>query len=356
MKRILHLSIFPAIGLLLLVASLWWGKRELRLRFQGEPANGQVVGMVLQRSDHADMLTEINTRLEFSLANGDRIEAAFRNYVMLTAGYHFAGNEESRSLTAEDLNPNSSAADAPLSATLRRTIDDAMRGDGARTRWALQRESRLTGDPKRVMKIDKTETVRGYFDMPVVPLVMEMKDGEIHFDGTRAGSPAPGTAVIRAVFDMSDPAAIEAKNGESMTRYEYLINGRPHTPAKKDGFLNAEPYTTEFIPVFSFEANGIQVARLSHIGRHGGPTLALRLFEKCKVYYDPEQPTEAVLIADAGKIDGDWLGWFSRYCEGVFGQWGSTTLIALNGLMFLGVGLITISLAIKPSKVIPVYY
>ena len=353
MKRILHLSIFPAIGILLLLAALLWGQRELRLRFQGEPAEGKVVGMVLQREGHSDLLTAIDARLTFSLANGDRIETHFRNYEMVAASYRSAGEGSGIALTAEDLNPKSNAAAAPLSAGLRQTIDDAMRGDGSRTRWALQRETRLIGDPKRVVTIDKRETIQGYFDLAVVPVIMELKDGEIHFDTSRPGAPASGSVEIHAVFDMTDPAAVRANKGDSMTRYEYLFNGKPHQPDTNDVFLSSEPYTTVFIPVFAFEANGIQVARVSHIGRHGGPTLALRLFESCKVYYDPDQPTEAVLIAEAGAVDGDWLGWFSRYCEGIFGQWGSTVLIALAGLMFLLVGAITISLVVVPSKTLP---
>jgi len=352
MKRILHLSISPIIGILFIFTAYLWGKRELTLRFQGEPTTGVVIGMVLERKDHADLLTSIETQLVFTLANGDRIDAAFRNYQMVSATYLSSEGAVSRSLTAADLDPQVTAADAPLRVTLRQTIDDAMRGNGARTQWALQRETRLTGDPKRVVTIDKTETVRGYFDMPSVPVLMELKDGEIHFDPALPGSPVSGTVVIRAVYDMTDPAAVQAKKGDSLTIYEYLINGKPHTPDSRDVFLNAGPYTTVFTPVFAFEVNGVQVARLSHIGRHGGPTLALRLFQPCKVYYDPEQPTEAVLIADAGAIDGDWLAWFSRFCEGLFGQWGSTVLIALAGLMFIGVGLITISLAIVPSKVL----
>ncbi len=350
MKRIIQLSIFPIIGILFIFAAYLWGKRELTLRFQGEPTTGKVIGMVLERKDHSDLLTALDTQLVFTLANGDRIEAIFHNYKLVTGTYQSAGDTENRILTAADLDPKTTATGGPLSVTLRQTIDDAMRGDGARTQWALQRETRLTNDPKRVVTIDKTETVRGYFNMKSVPVLMELKDGEIHFDPTLPGSPTSGTVVIRAVFDMTDPAAVRARKGDALTIYQYLINGEEHTPHSRDVFINAEPYTTVFIPVFSFEANGIQVARLSHIGRHGGPTLALRLFEACKVFYDPENPTEAVVIADPGSIDGDWLAWFSRFCEGVFGQWGSTALMALAGLGFMLVGLITISLAIVPSK------
>ena len=56
------------------------------------------------------------------------------------------------------------------------------------------------------------------------------------------------------------------------------------------------------------------------------------------------------LIANPGKPDGDWLGWFSRVCEGTFGQWGSGSLIFLVGSLFFFTGLAFISIAIFPSK------
>ncbi len=55
-------------------------------------------------------------------------------------------------------------------------------------------------------------------------------------------------------------------------------------------------------------------------------------------------------MSDPGSVGSKPLAWFSEYCEGLFGQWGSTALIALAGILFLGTGLILISLAVRPSR------
>ena len=329
MKRILSLSVFPLIGLALLMTALAWSGRDLRLLFQGQVAEGRIVGMTLQRDGRSDLLTGVDTKLTLKLADGSPIEARYRNYA--------PDNEREIS-------------DPPPSPELRRVLADAVRGDAEIIRWALLRESRRPGDPRRVVRIEKTETIHGYFDLETIPTLLESRDGHIMPSQTGGGSLTPSTAVIRAVFDFSNPQAVAANKGESLVEYEYSRNGAAFTPEKKNFFLNAEPYTTKFLPVFGFEVNGDTIARLSHIGRHGGPTLALRLYEKCMVYYDPNQPAEAILMAVPGPVNGDPLIWFSRLCEGFFGQWGSSSLIALAGLGFVITGALFISLAVWPGK------
>ena len=329
MKRFLTLSVFPLIGLALLATALAWSGRDLRLRFQGQPAEGRIIGMALQRDGKNDLLIGLDTHLTLTLADGTRIDARFRDY-------------------APDKAPETSGA--PQSPELQRVIADAVRGDAEIIRWALLRESRSTEDPRRVIRIEKTETIHGYFDLEKIPVLLDSRDGRLAMSETDGVSATPNTAVIRAIFDFSNPQTVTTNKGESLVEYEYLRNGAVFTPAKKNFFLSAEPYTTQFLPVFGFEANGDAIARLSHIGRHGGPTLALRLYEKCMVYYDRNNPAEAILMAAPGPVKGDPLIWFSRLCEGIFGQWGSSSLIALAGLGFLITGSIFISLAIWPGK------
>jgi hypothetical protein len=229
---------------------------------------------------------------------------------------------------------------------LARVVSDSVRGEAEILRWALLREARRAEDPRRVVRIEKTETIRGYFDQETLPVVMTLRDGELVMD-PNGGEPAD-TVTIRAVFDRTDPAVIQKSKGDSLVSYEYVRNGEPFTPEKRNFFLFAEPYSTQFRPVFGFEANGKPLARLSHIGRHGGPTLALQLFGNCRVFYDPKNPAEAILTALAGPVNGDPLGWFSRLCEGVFGQWGSTALIVIAGGTFFFVGLVFLSLVLIP--------
>lgn len=350
MKRILTLSIFPVIGLLLITAALLWSERELRLRFLGLPADGKIIGIVLQRPDHSDLLMGLDTHLDLRLANGDRIEVECRDFKVVSATYNPASGNEGSILSLAEMALDFPESKSGISLKLRRVIHDVISGNAEIIGWTLQRESRQNEDPLRVVRIEKIESALGYFGMNAVPLVMGLKDGKVSFDSIEADAPEMGKVRIRADFDYSNPAKVIARKGDSMVGYEYTINGLNHTPDKKDFILEAESYSTVFTPVFGFEANQVSVARLSHIGRHGGPTLALRLFGDCKVYYDPKDPTEAVLIADPGPIAGDPLGWFSRYCEGFFGQWGSGALITLAGCVFLATGMILISLVIKPSK------
>ncbi|MEO8614738.1 MAG: DUF3592 domain-containing protein [Luteolibacter sp.] len=352
MKRILTLSLFPILGLLLFAAALLWSERELRLRFLGLPVKGKIIGIVLQRPNHAAILTALDSHLELGLANGDRVVVESRDLKGVSAVYNLASGGDGSFLSLADLSLDNTSSKSRLSLELRRVIDDSISGNAEIIGWTLQRESRRSSDPLRVVRIEKIESAHGYFEIESVPLVMGLKNGKVNFEGIPTNTPQAGEIRIRADFDYSNPAAVMAKKGNSMVDYEYTINGQKHTPDKKDYFLAAEPYSTVFIPIFGFEANRISVARLSHIGRHGGPTLALRLFGDCTVYYDPKNPTEAVLMADPGSVAGDPLRWFSRYCEGLLSQWGTGALIALAGCVFFVTGMILISLEIRPSKAV----
>ncbi len=353
MRKILALSILPLLGLVFIATALFWNKRELRLRFLGEEAEGRIVGMVLQRAGSADLLTGLDTTLVLELANGDRLTATYRNYAPVAGSYQSASAPSPRAIRVADLVPGTPGTDPALTPALSQVLENVLRGDAAIIRWALLREARRTTDVRRVLRVEKTEHVRGYFGVPVIPEVMGMKEGELLLAADGRPSATEGTASIRAVFDRRDVAADSSRKGESLVSYEYRRNGEAVEPAKRDFFLSAEPYTTEFRPAFAFDVDGATVARLSHIGRHGGPTLALRLYTGCKVYFDPRNPAEAIVIADPGPIGGMWLNWFSRACEGLFSQWGSGALIVFAGTLFIGVGFAVISLVLWPSRHLP---
>ncbi len=327
MKRTFSSLLFIGVGLALLFASYSWCKRELNLRLHGQPAAGRIVGMALKRAGHTDLLTRIDTRLVTTLADGTRYVAEYRDFVLQSP-------------------PGASPAKlAPV-------LAEAVSGQADIVRWLLLRESRRLEDPLRVVRIEKTETIHGYFNLPLLPPLLGWTEGGLVLDPAPTGSQA-GTVRIHGDFDFRDPARVKASKGDSLIAYDYQRLGTSITPEKRNFFLFAEPYATEFRPVFAFTANGQGVARLSHVGRHGGPTLALRLFGECEVYYDPRQPTEAVLLAAIGPGQGEWLAWFSRLCEGIFAQWGSAALIALAGLLFIGTGLLFLSLLLFPSKNLP---
>jgi hypothetical protein len=328
MKRLFPSLLFVGVGLALLFASYTWCKRELNLRLHGQPAAGRIVGMALTRPTHTDLLTGIDTRLVLTLADGTRVVADYRDHVL------------------------QAPPSADLAGKLAPVLSDAVGGQADIVRWTLLRESRRPDDPHRVVRIEKTETIHGYFNLPKLPPLLGWRDGRLVLDPLPAGSQA-GTVRIHGDFDYRNPASVKANKGDSLVAYDYQRLGASFTPEKRNFFLFAEPYATQFRPVFAFTANGQAVARLSHVGRHGGPTLALRLFGECRVYYDPRNPTEAVLLAHIGPGQGEWLAWFSRLCEGIFAQWGSAALIALAGLLFIGTGLLFLSLLLFPSKHLP---
>ena len=344
MPRFIRLSILPAIGLLFLVAAYFWSHREVNLRLFGQPAEGRVIGMVLQRPEAADVLAAIETQLVLSLANGDRIDATYSNYTLKNAAYQPKAGTAPRTLVTNDLLKENAAS--TLSPELRRVINDSVRGDMSIIGWALRRESRRPEDSSRVIRIEKIETVRGYIGVTHVPEVFGLRDEMLVIEG-QPEAPPTGTVRIRALFDQSDPVALKARKGDALKEYSYERNGVAATPGKKNFFLNTEPYATQFRPIFAYKADGRDVARLSHIGRQGGPTLALVLYGPCRVYYDPKNPEQAVVTSVPGPVAGEPLAWFSRFCEGLFGQWGSGSLIVIAGLLFIITGLLFIYLAIK---------
>lgn len=344
MRRLLTLSVLPAVGLTLFVLAFLWSQRDLRLRFLGQATEGRIVGMAVERADgRSDLLTGQDTDLVLVRAGGDRVLARYRNYARESVAWIPRPGAEPEPLTPAEVPEK-------LGPETTRVLDEAGRGDAEIIRWAMLRESRRGDDPRRIIRLEKTETTHAYLDLAALPTVLTMRDGHASLDPADPNTPPPGTITITTVFDRSDPALVQKNKGESLVRYDYRRNGQPVTPAKKNFFLFAEPYATEFRPVFGFEVAGTPIARISQVGRHGGPTLALRLFEGGTVYFDPAQPSEAILTALPGAVNGDPLGWFSRLCEGIFAQWGSTALIFIAGLMFLVVGASFISLALWPSK------
>lgn len=347
MKRFLTLATLPVVGAALLVVAFLWSQRDLRLRILGQPADGRVLGMAVQRPSGAtDLLTGVDTDLVLTQADGDRIAARFENYAPVSASWHPQAGGAPQPLSPEAIRDGN----AVITPETARVLNDAVRGEAEIIRWSLLRESRRPDDPNRIVRIEKNETIHGYFDLTELPIVLSVKDGRVSLDPQNTGAPPLGRATIRTVFDRSDPDLVQKNKNETLVRYEYLRNGAPFVPAKRDFFLFAEPYATQFRPVFGFEVAGTPLARVSHIGRHGGPTLALRLYEDVGVFFDPANPADAILIARPGPVNGDPLGWFSRLCEGIFAQWGSTSLILIAALTCFLVGGIFISLAIWPRR------
>lgn len=355
MPSLVRLAYLPIIGVLFLIAAYFWSQRELKLRLQGQPAEGRIVGMVLQRSDHADMIVSITTNLLLTRANGQILAAVYEDFNVLRLKEIEARKNAAASAGEPIALANGPVGDigtdfASLPATTQSMLTEIVRGDAEILRWVLLREGRRSDDPARVVRIEKTETIHGYFGVTRVPEVLGFRNDRLTLNIEETDSKARGVARIHTVFDRTDPDRLKANRDDSMMEYSYEREGKLITPENKNFVLRAEPYTTEFRPIFSFEANGVKVARLSHIGRRGGPTLALVLYGPCRVFYDQSHPEQAMVTALSGPVADDPLGWFSRFCEGLFSQWGSTSLIILAGIFFITNGLILISLRFFPSR------
>lgn len=349
MKRLLTLTAFPLIGCAWLAVAVLLSWAQLRLRIVGTKTPGRVAGMAIVRPGACDLVTALDATLTLTLANGERLRVAYRDYAPVSAQFLARRGAAARPIPLAELDAGTTTNAGTLTRELRRALYDAVRGDAAIIRWILQREARNPNDATRIVRLTKTETAHGFFDMPdLAPTLVGEPDGIRPVD-PRGTLPPRATVVTRAVFDASDPLAVQTNKGDSMCAFVQLRGTVTNDVDKRNFILFCEPYASEFRPVFAYTVGTQQYVRLSHVGRHGGPTLAIVLFGPCWVYYDPLQPATAVLIADPGAADGAWLAWFSRLCEGAFSQWGSSALIVLAGLTFILIGLIQLSLVIRPS-------
>lgn len=339
MTRLLRLAAMPLLGIVFIGVSAYLNWAQLRLRVTGEKVAGRVAGMAIVRGITNDVITSIETEVEVTRESGLGTRIDYVDYVMQAAW-----NVETNGAT-EAISTNEVGRDLVV------LMEEVARRSAERIREILKREARKrTREGERVVRIVKTETARGYLDVGrLQPVLVWGEDGirPIARDGHAITS---GFVRTHAVFDMRDMAVVQSNKGETMVSYAQVRNWQLHEPASKNFVLYCEPYATEFRPVFTYEVGGKRYARLSHIGRHGGPTLALVLFGPCWVYYDKTAPEKAVLIANPGKMDGAVLAWFSRLCEGAFAQWGSGALIVLVGVFCIVLGLIQISLVVWPSE------
>ncbi|MCX7848057.1 MAG: hypothetical protein N2595_08535 [bacterium] len=339
MNVLLRLSVLPLLGIGFIATSIYLNWAQLRLRVAGEKIAGQVAGMAIVRGVTNDVIFGIDTEVEMTYETGLGTRLLYKNY-KVDAAWTVMRDGVAEPLPTDD-----------VSGEILQLAEEVARRSAERIREILKRESRKRrGNGERVVRIIKTETARGYLNVGKIHPVLDWDEKGIR--PTSRGGQTPTTGFVRthAVFDMRDMALVQSNKGEMMVGYAQTRNWELHTPSKQNFVLYCEPYTTEFRPVFAYEVSGRRYARLSHIGRHGGPTLALVLFGPCWVYYDKNAPERAVLIANPGRMEGGILAWFSRLCEGVFAQWGSGALIVMVGLFCLVSGLIQISLAIWPSK------
>lgn len=336
--RTMKLLVFPAIALLFFIGAVSWSSREFKLLISGDSVPGWIVGMGLTKEEGThDLLTGLRTEARLYLANGETIEATRLDGTILEVTRNFPDQPAPETIPVDNLEDR-------LPSETFQVLTETLTRKAEIIRWSLMREERRSEDPFRVVKIRREDTVYGYFEMTELPLIYEVHNKRPVIPGRKLE-----TTHITAVFDRTDPEWLADNKGDSLAEYAYSRDGEAIEPANQDFYLYAEPYFTEFRPVFEYESDGKQIARLSHIGRMSGPTLALSLYSDCTVYYDPDNIENAILIADPGPLEGDPFLWFSRFCEGLFGQWGSTSLIILVGSVFLIVGLTLITLAVWPG-------
>lgn len=338
MTRVLRLAAMPVLGMMFIGVSAYLNWAPLRVRLTGEKVAGRVAGMAIVRGRTNDVITSIETEVEVTYETGLGTLVGYTDYELRGAW------RVEKDGGKEEIGTNEVRREVVALA------EEVARRSADRIREIMKRESRKSArEGERVVRIIKTETARGFLDVGRLQPALTWDETGIQPVNRDGSTVTAGFVRTHAVFDMRDMAAVQSNKGDTMMSYRQERNGEEVRPEKRNFVLYCEPFSTEFRPVFTYEVAGKRYARLSHIGRHGGPTLALVLFGPCWVYYDKTAPEKAVLIANPGKMDGAVLAWFSRLCEGAFAQWGSGALIVLVGVIMIVLGMIQISLVVWPS-------
>ena len=344
MKEWVRLAVFPlfAVGLAI-VASLIRAD-DLKILWGGTRVPAKVEGMLIVRPQRIDLIDAIATEIVFELSDRRRLHAEFRNFVLINCQWISLATP---SPTAGHATTSVDAAESVVHPHYVALLNEAVEINAQRSRWLLQRESESTVDGAHVVRIEKSEHASGLFGLAKVPDGVASVAGRLRpSDGTAGGT--AGDVITYAVLDARDAEAMKASKGDTLVEYQQTRQGVVVEPKTKDFCLFSEPYATEFRPVFIYSAGEDRHVGISDVGRHSGPTLAIRMFRPCWAYYEDQAPERATLVANTGPISGDPLGWFSRYCEGLFSQWGMPLLIAFAASISAVVSLILISLVIWP--------
>ncbi|MDX6767610.1 MAG: hypothetical protein SFU85_12565 [Candidatus Methylacidiphilales bacterium] len=349
MKSFFKVVLVPGLGLLLVVLALIWCGRELRLVFFGEHTEARVVAMLLVRSTGTDLMRSTVTDITMQTPDGRRVFARFKDDQAIEGWVDLSGTVSSSPDRTGEM-----AGLQQMKPDWQQMVTQASKGDASVLRGILKREGRRSGDPDRIVAIGRTDRVEGWFGLADLPEGFDVDHGGLVPKGPAMTS-GLGWIQISARFDRSDLAALDASRGELMKDYRYVKEGYDVQTTKRDFYLYAEPRSTEFRPVFQYSAGGRIITQISHIGRYGGPTLALQLFGPADVYFDPKKPEDSVLLAHVGPLEGRFLDWFSRVCEGLFGQWGGPAVVAFVGVCFLIAGLVHASLLFFPSRHLGTY-
>lgn len=333
-KKLLLLLLLPVSGIVLILLGIAWSRDDLSIALNGRQTDGEIVAMVKVREFNSDMIVGLDLQLTFTRENGESIKVTLHN------------NQTTSVSVSDPASGLSQTFDSgsKLPADLYSRIRDVAEGDAETIKRLAQREARTTSG-ERIIRIEKLETARVY--RVTHPL-------QRHFDSNGDSLGLPGMATVvttRAIFAPPRTVGIGNDSSDWITRYEREVNGVASNPFRRDFILFDDPYTTEFRPVFRFRTDDRTVAELSNIGRYGGPSPTYRLFEPCRVAYLSDSPGSSILLPQYGSHDvgASPLVWFSFAAEGFFGRWVHLCLLAGTGIVLICMGLIVVSLAVKPS-------
>ena len=339
MKKLLLLLLLPVFGCVLIAAGFVWSRTELSVVRDGERTSGVIIAMVKARTNHADIIVGLSHQLTFATHSGEVIEVTLQNNQPVSVTVSNAAGRVSLPTAALA----SSAMHSPLPGNFSIQLWEVVRGDTEIIKRLLQRESKRTDDD-RIVRIEKLETAHVQREINLLSERWETDGGTLKLPGTTS------TVTTRAFF--APPVSDAGTNHNSwLAAYERTVDGKVTEPFRQDFIQFDEPYATEFRPVFQFVADGTNYARLSDIGRLGGPSPTYRLFEPCRLAYPPTDPGRAILLPHYGSYDARTspLVWFSFAAEGFFDRWVFVCLLAGTGLGLIVMGIIVISLAVKPS-------
>ena len=319
--RLLKFSGFPLIGLSILFLGLHLFESELRLALSGNKVVGSVSATILKRSQSSDFVRNVDTVLTCTTLSGKTIQLPYRNFK-----FHGTFPKELERIRTK----LASVASGPIA-------------EGRRLLWG---EEWLENNSDRIVRVEKQEIVSGFLTLKELPKEVTINNGVL----TLPDNGPINRDITRAVLDIREDFHDPDNPDSIIIDYETSrSDGSKVERARDDFYLYREPYFTEYWPVFRYTHNGRENAYISRVGRRGGPSLALRLFEPCHVFIDPESPKDVYASTIIPKLSESpsFIRWLSDFLEGVFSQWGPFSVFVLLSVFFTFTGIMQATFLIK---------
>lgn len=316
MMRFLRLATLPIVGSLLIAMGFRLFSDEFDLILNGERTEGRIIGSYVVHADSVDLALESHTRLDLQTADG-------LTHQLIYLDGELSGALPDHWLRIED------------------KLNQVASGPANSIRRLLLAEEWVENPASRLVRIEKVETVSGFWGLSDFVDKLKYAEGAVHIPEME-----PSTITTRVDFDFQSPPETPEDDPTRM-RFFSSVNAQdqPVETETDDFYFHRFPYRTQFWPVYQFQVDGKQRIERTNIGRRGGLSLALPLYTSCNIYYDPQNPARQIAtppVATFAESD-DFVAWISTLLEDTFSRWGTFFIIMLLGTFFLITGLMQLS-------------